>query len=210
MALRLQADPPRPLLRRLGRRALRVLRPLAAPLLHRMDLRIRWAVDHSETAGALRQADSLARASASAQAEDARRAEARLDAVAGAMGHIAAQLDALSSRLDTLSSRLDMSDLKVTATRLDVQAIGRAARGHAEAAAQSATHAHSALMAQGAAQAAAVAAIQQHLNEAGSVWLVSLCRAADLRVNRPSNWEVSRLDKTRHIAESLRQLLRRA
>ena len=192
MPLHLHADAPRPLFRRVGRRALRVLRPLAAPLLNRIDLRIRSAVDRSETAEALRQADSLTRAFAASQAEDAQRIEARLDGIAGAIGHVTAQvdglsphfdalssrldslssrLDALSSRLDTLSSRLDTSDLKVTATRLDVLAASRAARAHAEAAAQSAADAYSALAAQGRAQAASIAAIQQHLHEAGSVWL---------------------------------------
>lgn len=46
-------DAPRPLYRRIGRRALRWLRPAAAPLLHRLEWRVAAAVDRSRTAEAL-------------------------------------------------------------------------------------------------------------------------------------------------------------
>lgn len=183
--LHLHAEAPRPLIRRVGRRALRLLRPLAAPLLNRMDLRIRWALDHSETADALRKADVLNRTLIARQVEDAQQADARLDGIAGTVGQVAAQLnvlparlDALSSRLDVLSSRFDVLGLQVSATRLDVLAAGRAANDYANAAAQSAADAYSALMAQGAsltaqgaAQVVAIKAIQRHLHDVGSVWL---------------------------------------
>jgi hypothetical protein len=44
-----------PLHRRIGRRALRTLRPFTAPFLHRLDVRIRSAVDHSDAAETLRE-----------------------------------------------------------------------------------------------------------------------------------------------------------
>jgi hypothetical protein len=44
-----------PLHRRIGRRTLRMLRPLTAPFLYRLDLRIRSAVDHSAAAETLRE-----------------------------------------------------------------------------------------------------------------------------------------------------------
>ena len=53
----LRAAPPggahRPLFRRMGRGVLRMLRPLALPVLHRMDWRVRGAVDRSGTASAV-------------------------------------------------------------------------------------------------------------------------------------------------------------
>lgn len=145
--------PPRPLLRRAGGRVLRAFRPLAAPLLNRLHLRIRWAVDQSETAGALRHGNALA-------AREAEQARHTLDAIAGAVGHLSRQIEALSSRLDVL-------DLRTEAARLDVAAARHAGLAHAHAAGE----AYAALAAQGDARAAAIAAIRRHLDEAGSVWL---------------------------------------
>lgn len=51
VAIELEAR--RPIHRRLARRALRALRPLALPVLHRMDWRVRGAVDRSGTADAV-------------------------------------------------------------------------------------------------------------------------------------------------------------
>ena len=176
-AIPLRPEPPRPLLRRVGRRALRLFRPLAAPLLNRMDLRIRWAVDRSETAEALRQGNHLSRT----LADEARRADARLDALSGAIGQLAAQMEALSSRLGTL-------DLKLGAARLDMADAGRAARTDAEARGRAhaalldqgaalsdrlatLSYQGTALAAQAAAQGALVEGIRRHLDEAGSAWL---------------------------------------
>ena len=50
------------MIRRLGRRALRLLRPLAAPVMHRLDVRTRWAVDRTATAQTVQELAAAGRA----------------------------------------------------------------------------------------------------------------------------------------------------
>ncbi len=82
-----------PLHRRIGRRGLRSLRPLFAPLLHRLDARVRWAVDRSEPADLLRRL--VERTEWLAATLDVVRAEAAERHAAGETARLAATLDAV-------------------------------------------------------------------------------------------------------------------
>lgn len=118
-----------PLYRRVAARALRALKPLAGPFLHRLDLRTRFAVDHSETADTVRkvhgwlehqilpcviktlpgQITSLA-TEMSAMAEMTRQTQAVGVAQSANIFRLEAQtckIDALRSDLDELRSDLD-------------------------------------------------------------------------------------------------------
>ena len=97
----LQPPPIRPAHRRVARRILRLLRPFALPLLHRLDWRIRGAVDRTETSAAVARVE-VALAALRAQLDAASAASmARLDAadarVAAVDARFAARLGALET-----------------------------------------------------------------------------------------------------------------
>ena len=108
-----------PLHRRIGRRALRFMRPLAAPFLHRLDLRIRSAVDHSDAAETLRRMavsdDRFVATLGALQAEVAQRNAPHRDNIAGATGSEAVRLDEIASLLEAMDLRLSAMRLGMTA-----------------------------------------------------------------------------------------------
>lgn len=116
-----EVEPKRPIHRRLARRALGVLGPIASPVLHRMDRRVRGAVDRSGTGDAVqrleRAVQDLTRAvvALTASHEDTVRTLAALDAeqalrhaaIQGQNFEIMARLEPLEHRQIELGARLD-------------------------------------------------------------------------------------------------------
>lgn len=106
-----------PVHRRLGRRALRLLRPLAAPLLHRMEMRMRGAMDRSDAGRATARLEASVAALAG-----------RLDAVSAELSQRHAQsvapgLAAIPHRLDALEDRLAGVELRAEALQLGTRGL---------------------------------------------------------------------------------------
>lgn len=111
----LPLEPRHSLIRRLGRRALRFLRPIAAPLMHRLDVRMRWAVDRTATAETVRKQAEVARAQ---QAESAATIDQLRTDVDELRSELTIRLDALA--LSHLRSRTFSSGLARVEERLEV------------------------------------------------------------------------------------------
>ncbi len=110
------AGPRLPLHRRIGRRGLRSLRPLFAPLLHRLDARIRWAVDRSETADLLRRFAATLEATLRHTASDTAQLAATLEAT---LRHTASETAQLAATLEA-TLRHTASETAQLAATLDV------------------------------------------------------------------------------------------
>ena len=87
------------LYRRVGRRTLRLLKPLAAPFLHRIDLRMRYAMDRSDSADVLR------------------RMEKRLDEFGSGIGELSRGVGAITA---AQNSAMQAMELQLSAVRLNV------------------------------------------------------------------------------------------
>lgn len=111
-----QPAPKRPAHRRAGRRALRLLRPLALPLLHRLDWRIRGAVDRTETSAAVARVEAALAAVA-----------ARLDALEAARSGDRAELLRAVAAARVPDEALAGLALRLDAARLQVRDAGAAA-----------------------------------------------------------------------------------
>jgi FkbM family methyltransferase len=96
-----EPSPRRPPHRRAARRVLRLLRPFALPLLHRLDWRIRGAVDRTETSAAVARVEAalatLAARMGAANAANAARLDAADARVAMVDARLAARLEALEA-----------------------------------------------------------------------------------------------------------------
>ncbi len=96
-----EPQPVRPVHRRAARRLLRLFRPLALPFLHRLDWRIRGAVDRTETSAAVARVEaalaSLAARTGAADAANTARLDATDARVAAMDARLAARLEALET-----------------------------------------------------------------------------------------------------------------
>ena len=96
-----EPPPTRPLHRRAARHLLRLLRPFALPFLHRLDWRIRGAVDRTETSAAVARIEAaLASLAASADAANAANT-ARLDATDARVAAMDARLAGRLAAVET-------------------------------------------------------------------------------------------------------------